>query len=142
MDIKQVIVIRTKFPDGHGGTTGVRKGKLIAQGAHASMAFLINRIRKSLLTPFDEATLDELLEISVAEKEWLEGSFAKVTLQVDTEEDLQKVYQDAKDANLMVELIVDSGRTEFDGVPTATCLAIGPDDAEKIDVVTGDLRLY
>jgi len=31
--------------------------------------------------------------------------------------------------------------TEFHGVPTNTCLAIGPDLAEKIDSITGDLEL-
>ena len=44
--IKQVIVIRTKFPDGNGGLKTVRKGKLIAQGAHASMAWLTREIQR------------------------------------------------------------------------------------------------
>jgi peptidyl-tRNA hydrolase len=35
----------------------------------------------------------------------------------------------------------DSGKTEFPGEPTNTCLAIGPDDADKIDAVTGELQL-
>ncbi len=42
---------------------------------------------------------------------------------------------------LEVHLITDSGRTEFHGQPTRTCLAIGPDDAAKIDQVTGHLEL-
>lgn len=33
------------------------------------------------------------------------------------------------------------GKTEFHGVPTRTCLAIGPDDSEKIDAITGQLQL-
>ncbi|MFC1681606.1 peptidyl-tRNA hydrolase [Pseudomonadota bacterium] len=39
-------------------------------------------------------------------------------------------------------LIRDSGRTEFGGVPTLTACAIGPDDSDKIDAVTKDLKLY
>jgi peptidyl-tRNA hydrolase, PTH2 family len=38
-------------------------------------------------------------------------------------------------------LIADSGRTEFHGKPTRPCLAIGPDDAARIDQVTGHLEL-
>ena len=33
-------------------------------------------------------------------------------------------------------------KTEFSGVPTRTCLAIGPDMGSKIDAVTGNLELY
>ncbi len=138
MRIKQVIVMRRKYKKPDGSDFSLRRGKEIAQGAHASMAFL-----SKLVKDMQSAMSNGLMcEMSSVQRDWLEGSFAKVTLQVDTEEDLQKVYQEAKDANLVVELIVDSGRTEFDGVPTPTCLAIGPDDAEKIDVITGDLRLY
>ena len=48
----------------------------------------------------------------------------------------------AKEAGLEYHLITDSGRTEFDGVPTLTALAIGPDKIEKIDKITGELKLY
>jgi PTH2 family peptidyl-tRNA hydrolase len=45
------------------------------------------------------------------------------------------------EAGLEVHLITDNGKTEFHGEPTRTCLAIGPDDAEKIDAITGRLQL-
>jgi PTH2 family peptidyl-tRNA hydrolase len=41
-----------------------------------------------------------------------------------------------------VHLITDRGLTEFGGVPTRTCLAVGPDYYDLIDPVTGDLELY
>jgi PTH2 family peptidyl-tRNA hydrolase len=65
-----------------------------------------------------------------------------VCLQVDTEEQLMKVYDDAKEAGLTVHLITDSGVTEFSGEPTNTCLAIGPNKSEDIDKITGKLQLY
>jgi peptidyl-tRNA hydrolase len=34
-------------------------------------------------------------------------------------------------------MIVDSGKTEFGGVSTTTCCAIGPNEAEAIDQITG-----
>ena len=40
------------------------------------------------------------------------------------------------------DLITDGGLTEFGGVPTRTCLGIGPDYDDRIGPVTGDLELY
>jgi PTH2 family peptidyl-tRNA hydrolase len=51
------------------------------------------------------------------------------------------ILDKAIDLGLEVHLITDSGRTEFHGQPTRTCLAIGPDEASKIDQVTGHLEL-
>jgi peptidyl-tRNA hydrolase len=41
-----------------------------------------------------------------------------------------------------VHLITDRGLTELGGVPTRTCLAVGPDYDDLIHPVTGDLDLY
>jgi PTH2 family peptidyl-tRNA hydrolase len=51
-----------------------------------------------------------------------------------------EIYNKAKEAGLEVHIITDSGRTEFKE-PTKTCLAIGPDLSEKIDTITGHLKL-
>jgi PTH2 family peptidyl-tRNA hydrolase len=128
-DIKQVIVMRKKYPDGKGGTTGLRTGKLISQGAHASCSFLADRVRST--KP----------KLSKEEQAWIDGAFAKICVSVDTEEELLEIYNKAKVAGLEVHLITDSGRTEFNGVPTKTCLAIGPDVSSKIDKITGHLKL-
>lgn len=124
--IKQVIVVRHDL--------NMRKGKYAAQASHASMAFLSNKIREMFGT-FDQPYFNE------AEVEWLTGSFAKVVCKVSSEEELMEIYQKAQAAGLQVNLITDSGRTEFHGVPTRTCLAVGPDTAERIDPVTGHLGL-
>ena len=44
-----------------------------------------------------------------------------------------EIHDKALAAGLEVHLITDSGKTEFHGEPTNTCLAIGPDEADKID---------
>lgn len=124
--VKQVIVMRVKYPDGNGGTTGLRKGKMIAQGCHASLSFLTAKWGKKL-------TKDE--------QEWIDSGFAKICVSVDSEEELLDIFQQAKDRMLTVHMITDSGKTEFDGVPTKTCLAIGPDRSSKINPVTGELKL-
>ena len=52
-----------------------------------------------------------------------------------------EIHDKSLEAGLEVHLITDSGKTEFHGEPTQTCLAIGPDDSEKIDAITGRLEL-
>lgn len=133
-DTKQVIVVRKKYPDGNGGTRKLRTGKLIAQACHASLAFLTRKIGKN--TGFCEDVY-----IRDVEKEWMEDSYAKVCVGVDTEEELMEIYEKACEIIQEVHLITDSGRTEFNGVPTKTCLAIGPDYSFLIDKITGDLKL-
>ncbi len=127
---KQVIVIRRDL--------GMRRGKEIAQGAHASMAWLRQRVMP-LLTPAGAAGQ---AEFSAAERAWLEGSLRKVTVKVGSEGELLAVYQKAIEAGLVAHLITDRGLTEFGGVPTRTCLGVGPDYDDLIDPVTGDLELY
>ena len=83
-------------------------------------------------------SLDDFSEF---ERAWLTGAFAKVCCRVDSEDELMAIHDKAVAAGLEVHLITDSGKTEFHGVPTRTCLAIGPDEAEKIDTITGQLQL-
>jgi peptidyl-tRNA hydrolase, PTH2 family len=64
-----------------------------------------------------------------------------VCVRVDSEEELLCVVKAAQEAGLLVQLCVDAGRTEFHGVPTPTCCAVGPDFPERIDPITGHLKL-
>lgn len=125
LNIKQVIVMRHDLK--------MRRGKQIAQGAHASMAFLTRRLQSLTTIGMDD--------FSPNEQTWILGSFAKVCVRCNSEEELMAIYDKAIESSLEVHLITDSGRTEFHGQPTRTCLAIGPDDAAKIDQVTGHLEL-
>jgi PTH2 family peptidyl-tRNA hydrolase len=111
----------------------MRRGKQIAQGCHASMSFLCRRLQEA-----GSVSLDGLTD---AQRAWLTGAFAKVCCRVDSEEELMQIHDKALEAGLEVHLITDSGRTEFHGQPTRTCLAIGPDEADKIDAITGHLQL-
>jgi PTH2 family peptidyl-tRNA hydrolase len=132
---KQVIVIRSDLR--------MRRGKEIAQGAHAAMAWLSQRMtdRGFTWSP-DHVPYVERIEFSEAEHAWLNGSFAKVTCRVRSEEELGRLYLTARNARLHAHVIVDAGRTEFHGEKTVTALAIGPDWADVIDPVTGHLELY
>lgn len=121
--VKQVIVIRRDLK--------MRRGKEIAQGSHASMAFLIHRLRAGSPPTFTEL-----------EQTWLFAHQAKICVRVDSEAELLDVHQRARDAGLEAHLIRDAGHTEFGGVPTLTCCAIGPAESARIDAITGSLTLY
>lgn len=105
----------------------MRKGKMVAQGAHASMAVLTQ------FKSYDEYP-EEL-------KEWLDNSFVKICVGIDSEEELLKLYAEVKGDGFLCSLITDNGATEFGGVKTVTCAAIGPDYEEYIDAYTGHLKL-
>ena len=121
-ELKQIIVIRTDLRNTEGHK--IRTGKLIAQGAHAAMLFLLNK---------------KANDIKISS--WISDGMTKICVGVDSEDKLIEIFEDAKKANLIVELVTDKGLTEFGGVPTKTCLAIGPDDADEINKITGHLKL-
>jgi PTH2 family peptidyl-tRNA hydrolase len=125
-EAKQVIVMRKDL--------GMRKGKMIAQGAHASLKVLTDRKRSS-----DDATYT--IDLTPAMATWLTGRFTKVCVSVDSEAQLDEVVARARAANVPVALIVDAGKTEFRGVPTKTCCAVGPAWADEVDAITGALPL-
>jgi peptidyl-tRNA hydrolase len=76
------------------------------------------------------------------ELEWLDSSFRKITCSVDSLEELLELEKKAKELGIEANLITDLGFTEFDGVPTVTCLALGPDYDEVLDILTSKLKLY
>lgn len=119
--IKQVIVIRKDLK--------MRRGKEIAQGSHASMAFLSHYVRGDL-------------ELKPVEREWLAGTFTKICVVVNSEDELLNLHHIAEQNGIRSFVINDSGATEFGGMPTNTCIAIGPDYVEKIDPITRELKLY
>ena len=91
---KQVIVIRKDL--------NMRKGKMVAQGAHASMKFILDR------GYYGQSELDSPEEFhsritSPAIKSWMEGLFTKVCVSVDSEEELVSIYEKAKESGTSVK---------------------------------------
>lgn len=118
--IKQLIVIRKDL--------NMRKGKMIAQGSHASISFLTR-------------SLENNKPLTEVQKEWLNNSFTKICVSVDSEQELLEIAEKAKSMSVECHVITDNGTTEFNGIPTKTCLALGPDKAEILDQITGHLKL-
>lgn len=127
MRTKQVIVIRKDL--------NMRRGKEIAQGAHASMLWLLSRIGHRLEG-------GSIACFSDAERDWLGGTYKKVVVYVKSEAHLRELHKKAELLGLESRIVTDLGLTEFEGVPTVTALAIGPDTDENVSMVTEGLPLY
>ncbi len=117
--MKQVIVLRKDL--------NMRKGKMVAQGSHASLAAILT----------EKGTVKKNADV----KEWLDGRFTKICVGVDSEEELLEIYNKAKSLKLVCSLIRDAGLTEFKGEPTLTAVGVGPGKPEVVDKVTGNLKL-
>ena len=122
---KQVILVREDLK--------MRKGKAAAQVAHASLDVFTSRstIKDGVMS----------IKLSDADIAWLSNGYTKINLGVSSEEDLLLAYKLALESGIPCSLIIDSGKTEFHGVPTKTTCAIGPFDSDQIDKITGPTGL-
>lgn len=111
---KQVLVLRHDL--------NCRKGKIIAQGAHAAIGAL------------KQASQEHI-------KQWEADGCTKICVYVPDESALLELSVAVSIAGLPAYLVQDAGRTEFHGELTYTALGIGPAPAEKIDLFTGTLPL-
>jgi PTH2 family peptidyl-tRNA hydrolase len=110
---KQVILARMdlKLPE----------GKLAVQVAHASV--------------------DAVLHTSKAVvEEWAGEGMKKVVLKVKDDKELLEFNEKARQAKLPHSLIRDAGRTVVEP-GTMTCVGIGPAEEDKIDAITGKLKM-
>jgi len=120
-ELKQVIVMRKDL--------NMRKGKMVAQGAHASVLAVIDLMEANTLA---------MVEIV---NNWADSGMTKICVGVNSEDELLKLYTTAFKAKIPVYIVKDAGRTEFDNIPTHTCIAIGPWYSDEIDKITGELKL-
>lgn len=128
---KQVIVLRKDLK--------MRRGKEIAQGSHASMKVLLDQMSIEFID--EKLVLRGEWGQDSQTAQWLLGQFTKVALYVESEEQLLALKAQATARGIPSTLITDAGLTEFNGVSTNTCIAIGPDDSVRIDEITGGLKL-
>ncbi len=115
-DFKQAIVIRTDLEMG--------KGKLVAQGSHASL----HAFQKCV-------EVDERMAYA-----WDQAGCKKIVLKAGSEGELLKLYDKAKKKGLPAVIIRDAGATQIPS-GTVTALGIGPWLETDIDAVTGELKL-
>ena len=150
MNTKQVIVFRKDLLK---GPNAIRKGKFGAQVAHASLGALLKLfsiykqepVRLGLSGDVESKQVQYKYNVTFGENtvldNWLNGKFTKVVVSVDSDEELIALNKALDKTYIPHALITDAGLTEFHGVPTNTCLGIGPYISEEIDKFTGNLPL-
>jgi len=111
--MKQVMVIRTDLKMG--------KGKIAAQACHGSLGAYKRA---------DERII----------KKWESEGEKKVVVKASDLRELYEILELIKNADIPYYLVQDAGRTELPK-GTVTCLGIGPDEDEKIDKITNELKL-
>jgi len=111
--MKQTTAVRTDL--------GMGDGKLAAQVAHASLKAYENA---------DPSAADD----------WKRMGATKVVVSVGSEDELLGLEREARAANLPHALVRDAGRTQIES-GTATALGVAPAADDKVDAVTGDLKL-
>ncbi|CAO3568136.1 unnamed protein product [Mortierella alpina] len=116
-EYKMVLVVRSDL--------GMGKGKAAAQCCHATLANYKELSRRS------PKTLTR----------WEYSGQAKVTLKVDSEEDMLLIQAQAMSVGLAAHSIRDAGRTQI-AAGSRTVLAVGPGPISVVNSVTGKLKLY
>ncbi|PWB84991.1 peptidyl-tRNA hydrolase [Methanobrevibacter woesei] len=111
--MKQVMVVRNDLKMG--------KGKIAAQCCHGSLG------------AYKKTNSEKI-------RKWENEAYAKVVCKVNSLEELLELKKQAIINKVSYYLVVDAGRTQ---VPTSTTtvLALGPDEDEILDKITGDLKL-
>jgi peptidyl-tRNA hydrolase, PTH2 family len=148
-DLKQVIVWQNALK--------CRRGKQISQCCHASLKAILDSAFKTTQDPETWQTDDCQNDAYIFSKKsyvakWLSGIFTKITVRVESEDELIALYEEVTAFNYLnkndiefqpipVALIKDAGLTEFHGVPTLTCMAVGPAPIEVVNKFTGHLKL-
>lgn len=110
---KQAIVVRKDL--------NLSPGKIAAQVAHAAIGAYKKSSSKDV-------------------KRWEKQGSKKVVLKAKDVKQLVHLKGDAEKTGLNSYLVTDAGRTEIPS-GTKTALAIGPDEEDKIDKITGSLPL-
>jgi PTH2 family peptidyl-tRNA hydrolase len=115
-EYKMVIVMRTDL--------GMSVGKMIAQACHAAVA--CNEQAKKTH--------------SKQWARWRDEGAKKVAVEAESLEELRELARKAEQLDIVQVLIQDAGHTEV-APGTTTCLGVGPDQAQRVDRVTGGLPL-
>lgn len=127
-NLKQVILIRRDLK--------LRRAAVAALAAKASCVFLLDN---------DEAHRGDELSVSLTrqEAEWLRGASTRIVLGVSSEHALHSLMAKAELSGLQC-YAVEGSTSEGDDKEDATqtiAVAIGPDEADLIDQLTGNLKL-
>jgi PTH2 family peptidyl-tRNA hydrolase len=130
-EAKQVLVVRKDLK--------MNKGKIAVQCAHASSKVFFDLMKFEKTNSKGHKVYS--IPLTKQMEEWKKGAYVKIVVGVDSEKELEDLAISASFHGIPFAMITDAGRTAFNGVPTKTVLAIGPDEGGIIDSITGHLPL-
>jgi peptidyl-tRNA hydrolase len=113
---KMILAVRTDLKMG--------KGKIAAQCSHATLGAYKRALRK---TPGSV-------------KYWERIGQKKITVKLESEEQMDQIEEAAKQAGLVTHVVVDAGHTQIPA-GSKTVLAIGPAPESVVNTVTSHLKL-
>ena len=116
MSYTQVIVVRTDLD--------MKKGKIAAQCAHASIAAFIKAHESKWRGEYQE---------------WLDEGMQKIVVKVQSEKELLQLFEQVK-SKFPAALITDAGHTQI-APGSKTCIGIGPAKESELQKYTGHLKL-
>lgn len=138
---KQVIVVNKSL--------NMSPGKLGAMVAHGATSFFCEWFKRNITT-LNETYSGYLINPNArVDKElfvqWINGSFTKIVLEVESDTAMKTIIEKAHEYGMVNRQdffnIVDES-TEFLDIPQWAVIAFKPMEAEKIDLITGELSLY
>ena len=138
---KQVIVVNKSL--------NMSPGKLGAMVAHGATAFFCEWFKRNVATSNETYNDYTISPNARVDKElfaqWISGSFTKIVLEVENDTDMKGIIKKAHEHRMVNRQdffnIVDES-TEFLDIPQWAAIAFKPMEAEKIDLITGELSLY
>jgi peptidyl-tRNA hydrolase len=125
--LKQVILLRRDMK--------LRRAEAAALASKASMTFIIEG---------DESDRSGSVKVDLSgiEAEWMLGSATRIVLGVASEESMRKLLLKAEIQGVSTyEIIGASDDKAGEGIQLIAA-SLGPDDGDKLDLITGNLKLF
>jgi peptidyl-tRNA hydrolase len=112
----------------------------------ASIAALVAKASAEFFLDNDESNRADKLSVNLTpqESEWLSSGSTRIVLGVPTESVLKSLAFKAEIAGLQCYQITGTSpdASDSDFSSETLCVAIGPDESDKIDEITGNLKLF
>jgi len=126
-DLKQVILLRRDLR--------LRRAEAAALASKASMSFILEG---------DESDQSGCVKVTLSgiEAEWILGSSTRIILGVTSEEAMRKLLLKAELQGVSTYEITGSSSGKVDEGIQLIAAALGPDEGDKLDLITGNLKLF
>lgn len=103
----------------------MQKGKVAAQCGHAAIAAYVKGMKHA----------------PKMVKRWMTFGGTKITLRLDSQEELFAIDKKAKDLRVLTSIVRDAGQTQV-APGSRTVIAVGPAPQSVLNKITGHLKLY